>query len=501
MENNLVEIFFDQAKRFPDHTAIIHKNESISYKLLQKKVQATANYLSKKGIRKSTKVLVFIPMSIKLYQTVLALFSIGAIVVFVDEWADKRRLNKALQVVDVECIIAPRKLLWLGYILNPFRKIKTKLSIPIKLESNPFDFIKVQPEDTALITFTTGSTGLPKAANRTHQFLWQQFRILKVEIGSKPSEKCLSTLPIVLLCILGTGATAVIADFNQKKPHKLDVESMLKFLKVAQVQLLIASPFFIEKITEKKNTKLPALRKILTGGAPVFPKLAQKINMAFPKSKNMIAYGSTEAEPISIMMMEELVTKHSSMENGLAVGDIHPDIKIKIIKIADGQIELDKMGWTIWELENGEVGEIIVAGPHVLTSYFNSDEAFKLNKIKDDETIWHRTGDGGRIIDSTLFLLGRCNQFIRDVNKIISPFIIENQLSSITGVSIGTLLKANDKKWIVVEAEVGSNKNNIMEEITKLKLGQDEIHFVEQIPRDPRHFSKIEYSKILQQIS
>ena len=501
MNQNLVKIFFDQAEKFPDNTAIIHRNEKISYQELCEEVQSTAFYLQKKGITKSSKVMVFIPMSIKLYTTVLALFSIGAVVVFVDEWADKKRLNKALQVVDVEAIIAPGKLIWLAYLLNPFRKIKTKLSIPKRLDKNSFEYIKVDPDDTALITFTTGSTGLPKAANRTHQFLREQFRILKDEIGAKPTEKCLSTLPIVLLSILGTGATGVIADFNQKKPDKLDVNKMLKFLAEAKVQLLIASPFFIEKLADKKGIELPLLRKILTGGAPVFPHLANKINAAFPSSENVVAYGSTEAEPISIISMRELTQQHSSMQNGLAVGETHPEIKIKIIRIVDGQIKLDEKGWDHWELKPGEIGEILVCGPHVLTAYYNSEEAFQLNKIKDGNTIWHRTGDSGRQIDSTLYLLGRCNQLIIDEEICISPFIIENQLGNIDGVSIGTMLMAKGKKWILVETEPGANENKIQEEIIDLNLAQDEIRIIDKIPRDPRHFSKIEYKELLKEIS
>ncbi len=497
MKKNLVEIFFDQAATYPDHTAIVFKDERISYRALGEQVQSTAIHFSKKGIKQGTRVLVFVPMSIQLYQTVLALFSLGAVVVFVDEWADRKRLQKALQVVEVDAIIAPRKFILLAYLLMPFRSIPIKLSAPKRLSFQQFDYKRVAPNDTALITFTTGSTGLPKAANRTHQFLWEQFRILKDEIGAIPDDKCVSTLPIVLLSILGTGATGVIAEFNQKKQDALDTNGMLSFLKKEKVNLLIASPFFIEQLAKNSTIEIPNLRKIITGGAPVFPHTATIINNAFPNSEKIIAYGSTEAEPISTINMDDVSNKFSSMENGLAVGEIHPEIQLKIIKITDEAIELKNEDWHQWEVPTGEVGEIVVTGPHVLSAYHNSEEAFRMNKIKDGDTIWHRTGDSGRLMDGVLYLLGRSNSLIVEKGQVISPFIVEQQLGQIKGVNIGTMLLINEKKQLFVELENADESERIKNEINELALGHDEVFFIDRMPRDPRHFSKIEYKKLL----
>ena len=399
-------------------------------------------------------------------------------------------------MVEVDAIIAPRKFIFLAYLFQPFRSIPIKLSAPNKLKPQQFDYLKVNADDTALITFTTGSTGLPKAANRTHQFLWEQFRILKAEIGATPSDKCVSTLPIVLLSILGTGATAVIAEFNQKKPHLLDSNKMLTFLKKEAVQLLIASPFFIEQLAKNKQIKLPSLRKIMTGGAPVFPHIAKLINNAFPDSENIIAYGSTEAEPISTINMQLLTDQFFSMENGLAVGKPHPEIQLKIIKITDQSIALDKYGWKKWEVNAGEIGEIVVTGPHVLSSYHNSDEAFRLNKINDEGTIWHRTGDSGRIVDNVIYLLGRCSSLIVEKDKVISQFIIEQQLGQIEGVNIGTMISINGEKHIFIELEQHGIESEIRKQIVEYAIDFDEVKFIDKMPRDPRHFSKIEYQKL-----
>lgn len=493
MSNNLVEIFFKAALEYPNHLAIQYKNESITYIELAKKIRSTSSHLQKKGIQKNDKVMVFIPMSIQLYQTVLALFSLGAIVVFVDEWADRKRLRKALQVVPVDAIIAPKKYIWLAYILPPFTKIKRKLSIPNKLDSpESFKITNVNLDDTALITFTTGSTGLPKAADRTHQFLSEQFRILKAEIGATSQDKCLITLPIVLLSILGTGASGYIADFNQKKPEKLNAKAQLDFIEANHISLLISSPFFVEKLSEATIDQKLRLRKILTGGAPVFPNLATKIQKAFPESQNLVAYGSTEAEPISSIDMKALCTFKSLPKHGLPVGQPHEEIQIRIIEITEEPIVLDDSGWKRWEKAAGEMGEIIVAGPHVLNRYFASVEAFKKNKIIDGQIIWHRTGDSGRHINGNLYLNGRCKQLIKTDEEYLSLFITEYNLGTLPGVAIGTLING----LIAIETAKDADIKEIQRKIEELEIPNEGIRFLDSIPRDPRHFSKIDYQKL-----
>lgn len=496
MRDNIVEIFFDAAKKYADKTAIVHKQRSISYKELAKNVNATSAYLTKNGIKSGDKIMVFVPMSIQLYTLVLALFSIGAIVVFVDEWSDKERLKKAVQVVDIDVIIAPRKILWLAYILPVFRKIKRKLSIAKRVPTGEFNYISVEKDSTALITFTTGSTGIPKAANRTHQFLWEQFRILKDEINAKENDNCLITLPIVLLSILGTGATGYIADFNQKKPHKLDAEKQVAFAQKNEINILIASPFFIEQLAKVGENKIFSLGRIITGGAPVFPKAAKLIRSSFPTSENIIAYGSTEAEPISSITMNELLDAHPNLNNGLCVGEIHSEIQCKIIKITEDIITLREGEWGKWEVDQDELGEIIVTGPHVLDRYYNSEIAFKENKIKVAETVWHRTGDSGKIIDGRLFLHGRCSQLINRDGKSLSPFIVENQLKEIGAIAIGTLIHHKDKLVICVELEDHISQTQLEDLLKEKEVPFDLVQIFNTIPRDPRHFSKIEYARL-----
>ena len=95
---------------------------------------------------------------------------------------------------------------------------------------SPLDLIGGTP---ALITFTTGSTGTPKAALRSHVFLNEQFKALLHEIQPKPTDIDMPILPIVLFVNLGVGCTSIIADYKQTKPNNLDPKKIINQLQTS----------------------------------------------------------------------------------------------------------------------------------------------------------------------------------------------------------------------------------------------------------------------------
>jgi acyl-CoA synthetase (AMP-forming)/AMP-acid ligase II len=220
---------------------------------------------------------------------------------------------------------------------------------------------------------------------------------------------------------------------------------------------------------------------------------------AFPNATSAVLYGSTEAEPISEISFNELAAFDSAIEkNGICVGKTYSKINVRIIPITEEAIkvasaaELEKM-----YLGNNVIGEIIVSGHHVLTEYFNSEEAFIKNKIKADDVIWHRTGDAG-FMDETgqLYLTGRCNTLINYQGKILSPFIYEYLLNRMKEIYCGTVMLLNNKVTIIIEPQRKTNQNVIIDLIKSSGLLYEDIRFVTHIPKDPRHFSKIDYEKL-----
>ena len=418
---NITRLFISASKQYPNNLAIVDSNSSINFEELRNEVIKTASYFQEMGIKKGDRVLVFVPMSIDLYRTVLALFYLGATAVFLDEWVSKKRMEICCEIADCKGFIGIRKANIISLFSKELRKIPIKLSLKKRGEKN-MEITQTSLEDSALITFTTGSTGTPKAANRTHGFLKEQFDALIDEIQPTPSDIDMPTLPIVLFVNLGIGCTSVIAGVKMKKLYKLKTEKLINQINQNKVSRITASPSLINKVSEfvvSSQTPLTGIEKVFTGGGPVFPDEAELYLKAFPNASTKIVYGSTEAEPISSISAEELIVMKTELEKGLAVGNVYHKTELKIIPFQDEVIsinsdaELEKT-----EAKEGEMGEIIVAGNHVLKNYYNNPEAFKRNKIVTNETIWHRTGDSGFIQNGKLFLAGRCEQIIEQSGRI-----------------------------------------------------------------------------------
>ena len=511
-QRNITQHFYDSAKIYPNNTAIIYNDVSISYSELLTEVEITAHYFLSKGIKPGDRVLVFVPMSIDLYRIVLALFSIGASAIFLDEWVSKKRMEICCSIAQCTAFVGITK----AHLLRLFSKELRKIPITLKISghkqrifenlagtSDNLPFL-VNEHETALITFTTGSTGIPKAAKRSHYFLDEQLKALKEKVKSTSDDTELTTLPIVLFINLGVGATSIICNFNPRKLKKFKVEKTIETLKKYQVNRIVASPYFFKVLSEKiihSKTNFSEIKQIFTGGAPVFPLEAKLIDKAFPGIQSEVVFGSTEAEPISAIKITELIQlEEFALKNGLPVGKPVEQAEVKIIEIQDKPIVIQHEE-ELKILPTNGIGEIIVAGKHVLKEYLNNEEALLRNKIFIGEKVYHRTGDSGFLDDNgLLYLTGRCATIIHYEKKIIYPFLIENALQNIKGIEIGTILQLNSEIIVVAETTMNNEKATITELINELELPKHTLIWM-NIPRDPRHHSKVDYEILRQKLN
>ena len=497
---NISGLFYEAARLNPDRLALIDGRHRITYSTLQKQVDDTVQHFIHAGLKKGDRVLVFVPMSIDLYRVVLALFRMGAAAVFLDEWVSRKRMEACCEIAGCKGFIAVMK----GHALRLFSKELRKIPIVLKQRTSPAQ-TQHDPEptsagDTALITFTTGSTGTPKAARRTHGFLNEQFMALREKIRPQPGDVDLSLLPIVLLINLGAGATSVIARFKAGKPHAFKPAAICEQISMHRVKRLTASPLFIRLLSEhllSHQLTLPSVQQIFTGGAPVFPDEAELFARAFDTATVEIVYGSTEAEPISSIRSAELVAgKAELLHKGLPVGKPDHRAEVKIIGITEACISVATEA-DLKLCPAGTVGEIIVAGPHVLREYVNNEAALKRNKIFIGEKVYHRTGDSGCTdAQGNLFLTGRCSAVFDHEGITVYPFLYEHAFQQLKGVSAGTVLRLKDETLAVLELSERKQRTTIESALRDMPLSFDRICYMKQIPRDPRHHSKIDYERL-----
>lgn len=493
---NVFEHFAGAARKFPETLAINGASGSVTFQVFEQEVRSTAAYLTQKGLGPGDRVLVFVPMSVDLYRVVLAIFQIGATAVFLDEWVSLDRLKLCCRLADCKGFIAPLSFRLIGFFVPEIRSIPIHLSLGKRGATTLQEVFDAPTDHTALLTFTTGSTGTPKAAKRSHGFLTSQFEALIEEIAPQPGDVVMTNLPIVMLVNFGAGATSVIAPFKAKKPMKSKPEKIAALIRQTGVNVLISSPFLALRLTEvAAGGSMAGLQKIFTGGGPVFPEDAQQLNAAFPQADIQVVYGSTEAEPIATIHTRTLA--QATLQKGLCVGNPSHRISLVILEIQSGELQAKHL--TSTALPPGQIGEIVVAGEHVLREYWDNEQAFRQNKIVDEKgVVWHRTGDAGFIgPDGLLYLTGRCKHMIRQVDGWISPFLSEGLLRAIPGVRAGTVMVVDGQLTAVLEKGRDGLAQQIETQVNEvLPFQVAQIRWVDALPRDPRHFTKIDYDAL-----
>ncbi|MBT3526184.1 MAG: AMP-binding protein, partial [Bdellovibrionales bacterium] len=414
---NLMQPVLPIFEKYQDKVAIISSSgRQITYGEFDQKVQRAICYLELQGVKRGSKILLFIPVDLELYILIAAIFRLGAIVVFIDPWAGKDYTNAALAKVCPDLLISIPKALLLLLTVQKLRKIPSRISLSkivrycddsANLGSNHLE--EVPKNHTALITFTTGSSNNPKGFDRTHGFLQAQHEAHEHYFGHDSSDIDLCMFPIFVLSNLGSGMTSVIANVDLRNIGGVNPQDIVDQINRHQITSLTCSPALVKPLASyccDQKITLPSLKKFFTGGAPVDPMLFESLEQVFTSASMLLVYGSTEAEPIAIMDSKEVIQQAKMMTfagKGVALGRVVDRLNYHLVTPTD--LPLDKID----PIAKGEVGEIILSGSFVGTRYFQDPDAFRQNKIVDSGgTIWHRTGDLAiEHEDSILYMQGR----------------------------------------------------------------------------------------------
>jgi len=364
-----------------------------------------------------------------------------------------------------------------------------------------------EPDDPALVTFTSGSTGVPKAAVRTHRFLLAQHEALASGIALEAGEIDLATLPVFVLANLAAGATTVIPDVDLRQPGAVDAGRIFAQIERRGVTRVTASPAFFERLIahgRATGRTLPMLRKIYTGGAPVFPGLLDELRELAPLANPVAVYGSTEAEPIAhiearAMTPDDLAAMRAG--RGLLAGPPVPEVSLRILRdrwgVPRGDMSAEALAAET--MPAGQAGEIVVTGGHVLKGYLGGigDEETKFRVAGES---WHRTGDAG-LLDAggRLWLLGRCAARIDDVRGSLYPFGAECVAMTFPGVRRAAVLAHAEKRLLVIEGEADEALGQRLREATAWAF-IDDVIFITKMPVDKRHNAKIDYPALRREL-
>lgn len=496
-------ILHENVGKWPDREALIatHRGRDtrVTFSELEAGAKSFAARLDADGIRHGDPVLVFVPMSIELYVALLGIFRLGAVAVFLDPSSGFGHINACCARLPPAALVCVRPLRWLRPFVSGLRRIPRVFAPPkplgfsgtVSLPGLP------TPGDPALITFTSGSTGAPKAAVRTHRFLIAQHEALKNAICLEPGEKDLTTLPVFVLANLASGVTSVLPDARISHPGSVNAPRIAAQVGRLQPTRTGGSPALYQRLTEIPGS-LGRFQKIYTGGAPVFPAFLQNLQNLAPDCRIVAVYGSTEAEPIAHIDCSEITASDwQGMRDGkgLLAGLPIPEIRLRIVP--------DQWGKEVGiqsPVPFGETGEILVTGDHVLKGYLHG-QGDEETKAAIDGEIWHRTGDAGYLdAQGRLWLLGRCSARVEDEKGTLYPFAAECVAMSLPFIRRAAFISAKGKRLLVVEGTRLSEENLAGLKSSLSWAAVDEIRVLRRIPVDARHNAKVNYPQLLRLI-
>ncbi len=506
---NLVHRLAERAGKHPEKIALADKGTSITYGKLYRHVCGASQQLHADGLRQGDTVLILQPVGIPLYISLLGAFHAGLTVMFIDPSAGKKTLRNCLRLHPPSAMIGSGKAHWLRLTVPEIRNIPhlyhSSGRVPFSRKWQPAHATTLHPpspatgDSPALITFTSGSTGMPKAACRTHGFLLAQHKALASSLDHTEGEVDLVTLPIFTLANMASGITSVLANTDLRFPARADSAAIAEQCRRHRVTRCAASPAFFDKLL--RDGQLPAFKAIYTGGAPVFPRLLSQIHSTSPDTDVVTVFGSTEAEPISHIRWQDTSAQDRqdmSAGKGLLVGTPASATRLKIIPDHTGQKigPLPPSAFDAMELPPGETGEIAVTGEHVLKSYLNG-KGNEESKITVGNTVWHRTGDAAwRDNSGRIWLVGRCTAAIkRPGQPTLYPFGIECAAMDHPKVRRCAMTLHHGQACLFIEGNITpTDTSNLLKKLSP--MGVETIKSIPKIPVDKRHNAKIDYPSL-----
>jgi acyl-CoA synthetase (AMP-forming)/AMP-acid ligase II len=510
---NIAEILLQRAEELGENAAIIdvHRNRDrcYSFRELDAATAGVAAQLKSAGLKAGDGMLLLHPVATELYLVLVALFRLGCVAIFLDPSAGRAHIERCCAIFPPKGFFGSPRAQLLRWAVAELRHVPKafcptwfpgtqRLDLGAMAEPTR-EIVSLSAEAPALVTFTSGSTGQPKAALRTHGFLLAQHRALAASLDLRPGTRDLTTLPVFVLANLASGVTSVLPDADLRSPGRIAPRPVLAQIQRHKIQTTAASPAFISRLLDaqqRTGTPMPSVSSIYLGGAPVFPGLLRRANRSWPQAKIVAVYGSTEAEPMAEIALSEISqADFDAMEQGkgLLTGLQVSSISLRVIREQWGAPipPLDALAFERLIAACGEPGEIVVAGDHVLPGYLNG-EGDAETKFDVDAIRWHRTGDVGYLdAAGRLWLLGRCSGKIQDERGTLYPFAVECAAMQHPSIRRAALAAVDGRRVLAVEAEEPVSPDDILRSLSWAQL--DQVVSLDRVPVDKRHNAKVDY--------
>ena len=463
----------------------------ITWKVFDEKANRCANLLLSRGIKKGDKVGVLLMNCLEWLPLYFGILKTGALAVPLNYRYDSSEIKYCVELADVDALFFGAEFIGrVEKICDEIDRVKylffvgdncptfaeNYLHLSANFSSTAPD-IKLNEDDFAAIYFSSGTTGFPKAILHKHRSLIHSCRVEMNHHGQTRDD--------VFLCIpplYHTGAKmhwfgSLLSASKAVLLKGTKPETILKTAsdeKCSIVWLLVPWAQDILDAIERKEVNLDdydlsCWRLMHIGAQPVPPSLIKRWRTVFPNHEYDTNYGLSES--IGPGCVHLGIGNYDKVG---AIGKAGYGWETRIVD-ADGK-----------DVKRGEVGELAVKGPGVMTCYYKDEKATK-EVLKDG---WLFTGDMAQEDeDGFIFLVDRKKDVIITGGENIYPVQIEDFLRSNDAIKDAAVIGLPDHR-------LGEITCAIIEVKEGRTLTEEEVNeFCRELPRYKRPY-KVIFAKV-----
>jgi long-chain acyl-CoA synthetase len=343
----------------PAKPALLFEGAEISYARLDELANREAVRLRQAGIGRGDRVALCLPNTPQFAASYLGALKLGAIVV---------SINPSL--VDEEIRFMLKDSGAAHVVRDPDAWRCDGAGAPV------IDARDMDPDDPAVIVYTSGTTGFPKGATLSHGNVVFAMESKRRYLGIRPDDRLILFLPLfhcfgqnaILNAGLCSGATLVLQ-------RSFDKDRVLECIARDGVTMFNGVPANYAVLCEAASpSQLRGVRYFLSAAAPLPVEIEKRWQARFGKPIYQ-GYGLTETSPFASY-------NHATAHRAGSIGSPIDGVEMAVIDVEDGHF-----------LPAGTAGEIVIKGPNVMLGYWNRPEETR-EAIRDG---WFRTGDIGRV--------------------------------------------------------------------------------------------------------
>lgn len=451
------------------------EGEQQDYAALHQRVLNTAGWLQGQGLTTGDVLCVQLPKSQRFLEIILASLAMGVPVLPLNDRYTASEVSYYIKDVRAKLsIVMVKPEEWDGNVLLVDE-------LPAEF---PFDdgvqLHSVSEDKLALLLYTSGTTGRPKGAMISHGNLLASIQSLHEAWQWTPDDKLLHLLPLFHVHGL------VVAQFGALyanactvfMPPKWTPDEVVATWNRREISICMMVPTIVYRLLSvEKVPLLPSLRLVTSGSAPLSIHAHRKFQSTF--GRHIVErYGMTE---VGIVLS-------NPYPNGQRAGTVGFPLGQMRFKIVDSNGN---------ECEIGEVGELLISGPSVISGYWEQPDATE----RTIENGWLRSGDLASLDgDGYYSIVGRSKDLIISGGFNVYPTEVERVLLDLNGVEQVAVVGLLDEEWgeVVVAVVIGNASWGDIQQVSKIMLAPyKRPKYLVQVQEFPRNaMGKVQKAKI-----